>query len=71
MKNQQSKISSIEEITASVRKNKLTVMLNDRELRALERYERTYNVKNRSKFVRDVLFSTILAKFDEDAPTLF
>lgn len=46
-------------------------MLNDRELRALERYERTYNVKNRSKFVRDVLFSTILAKFDEDAPTLF
>ena len=71
MKNQQSKTSSIEEITASVRKNKLTVMLNDRELRALERYERTYNVKNRSKFVRDVLFSTILAKFDEDAPTLF
>lgn len=56
---------------AATRKNRVAIMLNDEELKALNRFISTYKVKNKSKFVRETLMTTILKKFDEDHPTLF
>lgn len=57
--------------TPSTRKNRIAIMLNDEELKALNRFIATYKVKNKSRFMRETLMSTILKKFDEDHPTLF
>jgi metal-responsive CopG/Arc/MetJ family transcriptional regulator len=46
-------------------------MLNDSEMRALNRYCDKYNVKNRSRFVREALMRKVLKQFEKDAPTLF
>jgi len=55
----------------STRKHTLAVMLNDEEMKALNRYLEKYKVKNKSRFVRETLMTAILKKFDEDHPTLF
>ncbi len=57
--------------TTSTRKNRVSIMLNDEEMRALHRLISTYKIKNKSKFIRETLMTTILRKFDEDHPTLF
>lgn len=46
-------------------------MLNDSELRALNRYCDKYTVSNRSKLIRETLLRDILKRFDKDSPTLF
>jgi hypothetical protein len=46
-------------------------MLNDSEMRALERYCNQYTVSNRSKLIRETLMRNILKRFDSDSPTLF
>jgi hypothetical protein len=56
---------------SSLRVHKHLFVLNDLENKALERYLRTYRVRNKSKFIRETLMSVILRRFDEDAPTLF
>lgn len=61
----------IKQRTTSTRKNRIAIMLNDEELKALNRFIATYKVKNKSRFMRETLMSTILKKFDEDHPTLF
>ncbi len=53
------------------RKNRVSIMLNDEELKALNRFIATYKIKNKSRFIRETLMTTILKKFDEDHPTLF
>jgi metal-responsive CopG/Arc/MetJ family transcriptional regulator len=55
----------------STRKNRVSIMLNDEEMKALSRFITTYKVKNKSKFVRETLMTAILKKFEEDHPTLF
>lgn len=61
----------VKQRTPSTRKNRVAIMLNDEELKALNRFVTTYKVKNKSRFMRETLMSTILKKFDEDHPTLF
>jgi len=46
-------------------------MFNDREFNALNTYFMKYRVKNRSRFMLEVIITAILKKFDQDAPTLF
>ncbi|MCQ2323791.1 MAG: hypothetical protein MJZ53_02935 [Paludibacteraceae bacterium] len=46
-------------------------MLNDSEMRALNKYCDHYTVKNRSKLIRETLMRNILKRFDLDTPTLF
>lgn len=46
-------------------------MLNDEEMKALNRFITTYKVKNKSRFVRETLMTAILKRFEEDHPTLF
>ena len=53
------------------RQNRLVVLLNDSEQRALDNYCRKFNIQNRSRFVRETLMKDILRRFDTDSPTLF
>ena len=53
------------------RTNKVTILLNDAEQRALDRYCARYKVENRSKLIRETLIRAILKQMDEDNPTLF
>ncbi|MBN1463594.1 MAG: hypothetical protein JXQ69_08285 [Paludibacteraceae bacterium] len=55
----------------SKRKNRVAIMLNDEEMKAMNRFIETYKIKNKSRFVRETLITAILKKFDEDHPTLF
>ncbi len=53
------------------REYKISIMLNEKELRALERFCAQYNVINRSKLIRETLMRTILKQMEKDEPTLF
>ncbi|MBN2662681.1 MAG: hypothetical protein JXR68_03440 [Bacteroidales bacterium] len=54
-----------------VRKNKLTINLNDKEYKVLQKFITKYKVKNTSNLVRQALFTYILQQFDKDYPTIF
>lgn len=54
-----------------VRKNRISFLLNDKEMDAVNRYVKRYRVQNKSRFYRETLIRAILKQFDEDAPTLF
>ena len=54
-----------------LRRHKVTVMLNDSEMRALERYCERYQVSNRSRLIRTLVMQGVLKRFDADSPTLF
>lgn len=53
------------------RVHKITALLNDKEQEAIERYCKDYKVRNKSKFIRDMVFSSILDSYERDYPTLF
>jgi hypothetical protein len=53
------------------RTNRLSLMLNNREMRALGIFCNRYRVKNKSEFLRKTLMMTIIKKFEEDHPTLW
>lgn len=53
------------------RTHRVSILLNDSELRALNRYCDRYGVKNRSRFVRETLMRSVLKQFEKDSPTLF
>ena len=55
----------------STRKNRVAIMLNDEEMKAMNRFITTYKVTNKSRFMRETLMTAILKKFEEDHPTLF
>lgn len=57
--------------TKQVRNHRVTLLLNDSEKRALERYCQRYLIHNRSKLIREMLMASILKQFDRDNPTLF
>lgn len=54
-----------------VRIHRITFLLNDKEMDAVNRYVKRYRVQNKSRFYRETLIRAILKQFDEDAPTLF
>ncbi len=53
------------------RSHRVSIMLNDSEVRALQKYCDRYTVTNRSKLIRETLMHNILKRFDRDNPTLF
>lgn len=53
------------------RVNRLSLMLNNRELRALGIYCSRYRVKNKSEFLRETIMKAILRKFEEEHPSLW
>lgn len=54
-----------------LRKNRQSILFNEREMKAIEAYCRKYKVSNKSKFMRETIITEVLRKFDEDYPTLF
>jgi hypothetical protein len=54
-----------------LRKNKKSILFNNREMKAIESYCHKYRINNRSKFMREAIITSILKKFDDDYPTLF
>ena len=53
------------------RTNRLSLMLNKREMRALGIYCNRYRVKNKSEFLRGTIMKAILKRFEEEHPTLW
>ena len=53
------------------RTNRLSLMLNHRELRALDIYCNRYRVKNKSEFLRETIIKAILKRFEEEHPSLW
>jgi hypothetical protein len=53
------------------RMHRQTFMLNELEMKAINRYCKKYKVSNRSRFLRETIFTAILKKFEDDHPTLF
>ncbi|MCD6564985.1 MAG: hypothetical protein J7K53_03480 [Bacteroidales bacterium] len=53
------------------RTNRHTIMFNNRELDVLNAYCAKYKIRNRSKFMREAIITTVLKKLDDDYPTLW
>ncbi len=53
------------------RTNRLSVMLNNREMKALGIYCSRYRIKNKSEFFRETVMKYILRRFEEEHPTLW
>ena len=54
-----------------LRKNRQSFLFNDLEKDALDNYCKKYNIKNKSKFIRETIITNILQQFDNDYPRLF
>ena len=53
------------------RTHKLSLMLNDREMRALNVYCTRFRISNKSEFLRATIMTEILKRFDDEHPTLW
>jgi hypothetical protein len=53
------------------RSNRITVMLNNREARALGIFCSRYRITNKSEFLRETLMKAILKRFDDEHPSLW
>jgi hypothetical protein len=53
------------------RTNRLSVMLNNREMKALGIYCNRYRIRNKSEFLRETVMKYILKRFEEEHPTLW
>ena len=53
------------------RNNRLTLMLNNREMRAFGIYCSRFRVKNKSEFLRETIMKAILKRFEDEHPTLW
>ena len=47
------------------------LLFNQREKEAIDLYCQKYEIKNKSKFMREIILTEVLKRFDEDYPTLF
>jgi hypothetical protein len=53
------------------RDNRLSLMLNNREAKALGIYCNRYRVRNKSEFLRETIMKAILKRFEDEHPTLW
>jgi metal-responsive CopG/Arc/MetJ family transcriptional regulator len=53
------------------REYKISILLNESEIKTLDRFCEKYGVSNRSRLIRETLMRAILKKIDSDQPTLF
>lgn len=51
--------------------HRVSILLNESEQRALDRFCESYEVANRSRLIRETLMRAILKQIDHDQPTLF
>lgn len=48
-----------------------SILFNKREIQAIDHYCKKYKIGNKSKFMREMIITSVLKKFDEDYPSLF
>ena len=53
------------------RVHRKSILFNKREIQAIDHYCKKYKIKNKSKFMREMIITSVLKKFDEDYPSLF
>jgi len=53
------------------REYKVSILLNESEIKTLDRFCEKYGVSNKSRLIRETLMRAILKKMDSDQPTLF
>jgi len=53
------------------RSKAIATLLNEQEYNAINKYCKKYKVRNRSKMIRDFVFSAILETYERDYPTLW
>ncbi|MDA3890848.1 MAG: hypothetical protein PF517_04200 [Salinivirgaceae bacterium] len=53
------------------RKHKHQILLNDYEIDALNQYCKKHKIINKSKVIREALFTKVLRNLEDDYPTLF
>ena len=56
---------------AMTRGNRVAFMLNDEEMKAVNRFVAKYKIRNKSKWMRETLMASIFRQLSEDYPTLF
>lgn len=61
----------VEKDNSLKRVHQKSILFNEREKLAIEHYCKKYKITNKSKFMREMIISSILKKFDEDYPSLF
>ncbi len=61
----------IKPVNTEKREFQLTVLLNKSERAALKGYCKKYKVFNRSKLIRELVFTEIISSYSQDYPTLF
>ena len=49
----------------------ISILLNEKEQKMLDRFCDKYGVTNRSRLIRETLMRAILKQLDNDQPTLF
>lgn len=54
-----------------VRNQRISIALNDAEMRTLNRFFEKYKIANKAKFCRETLMLTVLKRLEADSPTLF
>ncbi|MCD4710300.1 MAG: hypothetical protein K8R52_05595 [Bacteroidales bacterium] len=52
------------------RTHRTSFLFNQRDQEAINLYCEKYKIRNKSKFMREVIMTEILKKFDDDYPTL-
>ena len=62
---------AIQKEDALRRTNKLSLLLNNREMRAIGIYCNRYRVKNKSEFMRATIMKAIIKRFEDEYPTLW
>ncbi|MFT3737852.1 MAG: hypothetical protein QM786_03775 [Breznakibacter sp.] len=53
------------------RQHRIGIILNDKELEAIEAYCKKYKVESKSKFMRETVMRFVMDHFLNDYPTLF
>ena len=56
---------------ALVRRHRVVIQLNDKELDALNRYRRTLKKTSRSALCREAVMEKVISGLEENQPTLF
>ncbi len=54
-----------------IRNKRISITLNEREFRVMERFFNEFKIKNKTKFLRDTIIRAAWQKLEENAPTLF
>ena len=53
------------------REYRISILLNEKEQKMLDRFCEKYGVSNRSRLIRETLMRAILKQIENDQPTLF